>query len=358
LACGPVTIAIDSNDPGAADWLTEVLAPSFGPTGEAPAACLRISSSAHAYAELSERCPADAADRPCFAFDQRVFSRPAWSEGGRVVLADTERSYFLVVTPSATEIVGDPGSLRWRIGSMWAMHEIAATRLRRTQLDLHAAAVESGGKTLLISGPKGAGKTTLFLYLLRSGLYRAMANDRVFVGSDRQSLIVVGIPTAVRIRPATVDDFAELRRGLPGVERPYLHTLEELAAATDEPQPAPRELMLSPAQVVHQLRVGAVGAAPLAAIIFPRIVADLDGWRLERLTTEQVDAAVSTNLYGGTREQVSTVFANFESSESQPERSLIGAIATTVPGYRLDLGRCDYTDASLAKRLGEIVHDS
>jgi hypothetical protein len=355
-SCGPVTISLDSNDALAADWLSEVLEPWFRPTLEAPDWRLRVSSSAPAYAELKGRLTAGAGRRACFGFDQRALSLPAWSSGGRVVLADMERSCFLVVAPSETEIVGDPCTRRWRIMAMWAMHEIAATRLRRTQLDLHAAAVETGGRTLLVSGPKGAGKTTLFLHLLCSGRFRAIANDRVFVGAVGKSFVALGIPTAVRIRPPTVDEFPEVRRGLPDVERPYLYTLEELDAATVEPRPGPEDLLLSPAQVLHQLRVEAVGSAPLTAVVFPRIEADVDGWALERLAPEQVEAAVWTNLYGGSREHGSTVFEDLDGGTTGPSRSLIGAISETVPGYRLDLGRRAYADLDLARRLGEIVH--
>jgi hypothetical protein len=353
---GPVTIALASTDAGAADWLAEVLEPWFKPTLGAAQWHVRLSSSPAAHAELRARRPAAAPRRACFAFDQSMLSLPAWRAGERVILDDAERSCFLAVAPSQLEIYADPSTRRWRMTSMWALHEIAATRLRRTQLDLHAATVEAAGRALLISGPKGAGKTTLFLHLLRSGHHRPIANDRAFVGEAATSFLVRGVPTAVKIRAPTMAEFPEVGRGLPGVERPYLYTLGELAAATEAPRSAPDELTLSPAQLLHQFGVQAVDAAPLGAVVFPHVRVDADGWALERLDTQQVDAALWANLYGSPVDRAAaTIFEDVEGGPTPPSRQMAQALSAAAPGYRLVLGRDAYADPELAVRLRQIV---
>jgi hypothetical protein len=361
LAYGSVTIALSSGEAAAAAWLVEVLRPCFAP-GEGAASPLadwhvRVSSSGDAYADWRARSRPEAAPRACFALDQEVLALPAWPTDEGVVVADVERSCFLRVGPGRVDLIGDPGTRRWRFTAMWVCHEIAATRLRRTQLDVHAASVEAAGRAILIVGPKGAGKTTLALHLLRSGPWRMMANDRAFVGRDGGTIVVRGMPTAVKVRPPTLAEFPELRRGLPPVERPYLHTLDELAAAkAGAASPEVVEFALSPAQLAHQLGVERCGAAPLGAIVFPDVRADMAGWRAERLTSDEVGRRLFANLYGGAfAGRGATVFEAVDGGRSAPSPALADALARAVPGYRLGLGRGVYAEPGFAGRLREVL---
>jgi hypothetical protein len=354
--CGTIALAVDSDDGDALQWIAEALEPWFPSTTEEPHWRIRITSTAQAFASCVSRYGGEGVRRPCFAFDQRVLSLPTWSSKDRVVIADAERSCFLTVGPGELEVLGDPRTRRWRMTSLWALHEIVATRLRSTHLELHAASVEAGGRALLLSGHKEAGKTTLSLHLLRSGFFRAIGNDRAFVGRAGAAFEVVGMPTVVRIRPPTVALFPELQRGLPPVERPYLHTIGELATAADVSRPDDQDLMLSAAQILRQLGVGAVGAAPLGAVVFPEVRAGADGWALERLAPNEVDASLWRNLYGNPLERdVGTIFTQIESSPTVPLRDVAASIAATVPGFRLVLGRGAYGGVELARRLAELA---
>ncbi len=357
LAIGPITIALTSNDGPAADWLVECLAPCFTPQRQAADWLVKLSRSAETYAQLSHRRPLDAAPRACFALDQEVISLPSWSSGGSVIVADLERSCFLIVAPFQVEVVGDPGTRRWRFTSMWVFHEIAASRLRRTQLDIHAAAVEAAGRAILIVGPKQAGKTTLSLYLLRTGHCRMIANDRVFAGGAATPVAVRGVPTAVKIRPPTLAAFPELRRGLPNVERPYLYTLDDLAkTATREELAESAEFALSPAQLAHQLQVERLDSAPLGAIVFPWIRTDVDGWGIERLDPKEVSAGIWANLYGSrSGRRTPTLFEDLGGGPSVPSRSLADGLSEAAPGYRIVLGRGAYGEPDFARRLLEIL---
>ena len=166
LAFGPVAVALATADAAAAEWLGEVVSPWFAATRTRPDWHVTVTSGAAAYAALRSPRPRAAAARACFAHDTRVVALPAWPSGaGAVALADDTRGCVLVVAPARVELVGDPATRRWRMPALWALHEIAAARLRRTHLDVHAAAVEAGGRGVLVVGPKGAGKTTLSLHL-------------------------------------------------------------------------------------------------------------------------------------------------------------------------------------------------
>ena len=355
---GSIVMALTSNDSAAAEWLAEFLEPWFTPSLQAAEWRVRLSLSRDAYAELKDRCPVDAVPRPCFTRDRQTLSLPAWPADGRVAVADAERSCFLIASPSEVDIVADPDTQRWRFPLMWVFREIAATRARQTQLELHAAAVEAAGRAILISGPKWAGKTTLCIHLLRSGQCRLIANDRVFAGGAVTSGFAVrGVPTAVKLRPDTVAQFPELRRGLPRVPRLYLHTLAELAqlnAAEEVPEAA--ELTLSPAQLAHQLHVEALGSAPLGAIVFPELRPDVESWAVERMTPTDVSAQIWANLYGGQPgRRAPTLFEDFDGGASFPSRSLADALSQVVPGYRVILGRHAYAEPKGACRLLETL---
>jgi hypothetical protein len=360
LAFGPIAVALDSNDAAAADWLEEFLEPWFTPTPRIGEWRVRLLSSRDAYAELNDRCPADAALRPCFALDQRTLSLPAWRTGERVTVADAERCCVLIASPFELDIIADPGTRRWRFTSMWVLREIASTRLRRTELEIHAAAVETGGRAILISGPKGAGKTTLSIHLLRSGQCRLIANDRVFAGGAAASFAVRGVPTAVRIRTATAAQFPELCRGLPRVARPYLHTRDELTQVIgSDALPESAELGLTLAQLAHQLQVDLMAAAPLGAIVFPEIRADVQGWNVEPLAPKDVSARIWANLFGEQpTERPPTLFEELDGGPCVPSRHLADALSEAAPGYRIVLGRNAYVERESAARLLEILSAS
>jgi hypothetical protein len=355
LAYGSVTIALCSSDPTVLEWLMEVLEPCFTATTSTPRPdwCVRISAVHDAFVDLSAWPPREAAPRACFALDQEVLSFPTWPVGDAVAVADVERSCLLTLTPRRVELLGDARTRRWRFTAMWVCHEIAATRLRGTHLDVHAASVEAAGQAVLIVGPKGAGKTTLSLHLLRSGGWRMMANDRAFVGREEASVVGRGLPTAVKVRPPTLAEFPELRRGLPSVDRPYLHTLDELAKVdVGIAAPETSEFALSPAQLAHQLRVERHGAAPLGAILFPEVRADMTGWAADRLPRDEVARRLLTNLYGGPPgRRGATVFEDFDGDRNFPGRAVADEIVQAIPGYRLTMSPRAYAEPGFGERF-------
>src|SRR5215472_2338854 len=178
LAFGPITFALAADDAAVVDWLTEYLGPWFAPTRAAGEVQITVSSARQAFAELARRRPLDAPLRPCFAHDQQVIALPAWRTTEGIVAADLRRSCFVIFSRLRIGIIGDPTTRRWRFTLQSVLHEVAAARMRRTELDLHAAAVEAGGKAIVIVGPKRAGKTTLAFHLMRSARCRWIANDR------------------------------------------------------------------------------------------------------------------------------------------------------------------------------------
>ena len=68
---------------------------------------------------------------------------------------------------------------------------------------MHAAACERSGHGILILGEKGAGKTTLLNYFLDKGS-DYVANDRVFLISDKDKIYIEGFPIPMRVSKETM----------------------------------------------------------------------------------------------------------------------------------------------------------
>lgn len=357
---GAVRISVSADDPAAATWLDEFVTPSFSVTSMAADWRLHLSTAATVRADLHAPRWADAAPRACFALDTSVLSLPAARGDGPLDVADVERSCVLHLTPYAVELVGDPTTRRWRFTALMVLLEIAATRMRRGSLDLHAAGVAMGGRGLAILGPKGAGKTTLSIYLLRAAAAAAMANDRVFAAALDGDIVVHGVPTAVKIRQPTVQLFPALVDRLPDVERPYLYGLDELPrAAAGAATAGADDLALSPPQLRRQLDAAPCATAPLAAILVPRVRDDLEGWNVERIDPHDLPAILRANLYGSaTADRAATLFEEMDGGRVPPSSPLIAQLARRVPGYRVELGPRAYADTGLAARLDAIARET
>jgi hypothetical protein len=357
LACAETVLALRSDDRAAADWLAEFLQPWFTPSAERPEWSLTVSASADRRRELLARRPPDPARRPCFALDRELVSLPSWYASGGVAVDDAERSCLFLSAPARVDVLPERTTRRWRFTLQWICHEIAATRLRRTALDLHAAAVETDGKGIAIVGPKGAGKTTLSFHLLRSGRCRWVANDRAFARREPTGFQVRGMPTPVKVLAPTLLAFPELRRGLRPIERPYLHSVAEaFAEGAPDDLGARGEFALSPAQVAHALRVTARAVAPLAAIVFPELRGDLAGFTTERLRPGEVAARLESNVYGRPSGRTeATLFEEHDGGRAASPCERADRLSEEVPAYRVALGPDAYAVPGFAARFLESI---
>ena len=348
LAFADVVIEVVSSDGAALEWLVEFLDPWWLPTGGAADWRVRVDVSASAYRAATEARPARTVLRECFLFDQQVLTLPAWDGREQTTVDDAERSLYFSVSSRAVDVVADPSTKRWRFPLVWILTEIAATRLRRRGLDLHAAAVDAGDYAVVIAGPKLSGKTSLALYLLsRSG--RWVGNDRVLLGGLDTTPSVRGVPSAVKIRPETVARFPALGE-LAAVHRPYLLSEAEIAVAKlATGVDVDADLALTPAQLSSRLGVGRVAEAPLGAFVFPQVRADVRGWDAQLLSADEVIAGLTDSVYGGRRAPgTTTLFEALEGGAHTPAIEQIAIAAGAAPGYRVLLGADVYDDDGLA----------
>jgi hypothetical protein len=283
-----------------------------------------------------------------------MYTLPVLDTERGLLAFDSLRGCVIEVRPSKVEVVGDPSRRRWRFNLVLLIHEIVATGLRRGgALEVHAAGVEAGGRAILLIGPKGAGKTTLSFHLLRDGLVRWLANDRVFAAPADGEVGVLGVPTALKVRPATATEFPELRDGLPAIERPYLYGSEEAMPAPEAEPRESEELLMSPPQVAARLGAERLAAAPLGVLVFPEVDTSARGWSVEPLSAAEAEAAIWRNLFGdaGRRPRPATVFEALTGGRSEPDPAAAGAMAAVAPAFAVTLGRGAYEDAAFAERF-------
>jgi hypothetical protein len=270
-----------------------------------------------------------------------------------VVLEDERYASWLEVGSAGTRVVALPETRAPRVALMRVVREIA-TACRKGEpaaLAVHAAGFSMAGRTVLVLGPKTSGKTTLLLHVLATGAARLLANDRVrvdWVGAEAAPR-AVGVPTFVRVRPATLAIFPELARGLPAGLRALLYTFRELAAlragdASDLPPRADGHLVLTPAQLCRQVGARPARGGPLAAVLLlERAPGETEPeWRLEPLGRDEACAALLANRYGlAARAESPTVFAERlgAAAPSEPvEAELARRVAERVPVLRCRVG--------------------
>ncbi len=350
LSFGPgAGVTLSSNDAAAVTWILDYFGPALTCSAAGGGPGVEVLSSAEAHAELRAEQPDDTTPSPFFAFDQSLYELPAWQRGELLLGVDERRSCVLGVGPSGTVLTADPASVRWRFTLALLVQELIATQLRRSLLELHAAAVEAAGRSIVFLGPKRAGKTTLSFHLLRAGC-ASIANDRVFAGVGEEGTRTWGMPSALKVRPATDLEFPELRAGLPDIDRPFLYTAGELSDPPNARPPQSEELMVGPGQLATLLGSSRVGSAPLGSLVFPEVDPGARGWTVEPLSPREVGARVWANLFGnGARPRRATVFEQAGAGRGTPPGELADQIAAAAPGFRAVLGRGAYGEDDFAR---------
>ena len=209
------------------------------------------------YRQALDRGPADGTVEP-FAFDAKVVGLPRWrTEAADIGLFEAARGILFEVAYAARAVtlLTEPGNADGRIALMRVVRELAMNRAqRRGGLLLHAAAMGVGDRAIVITGPKGAGKTSLLIHVLRARSARYVSNDRVVLPAAEGRPPALGVPTIVALRRGTLDLFPSLAARTANSGYAYRLTLEEALAAgpraAESPgqagQPEPRTVLPAP----------------------------------------------------------------------------------------------------------------
>jgi hypothetical protein len=302
LAFGGLRVLAEAA-PGHLEWLEEFLGPAFE-RADGHEAHWRVSlvEDRERYRQALDRGAADGT-LEAFAFDAKVVGLARWCTGSADIgLFDAERGLLFEVTYASrtVTVLTEPGNAHDRVALMRVVRELVTNRAqRRGGLLLHAAAMAVGDRGIVITGPKGAGKTSLLIHALRARSARYVSNDRVVVPDANGQPSAGGVPTIVSLRRGMLDLFPSVATRAAASGYAYNLTLEEARAAGPRAaDPRGKPDSLSPAQLCRLLDVRPLACSEIAAIVFPRITGESGTFALRRLTEAEVVEEIPDMLFG------------------------------------------------------------
>ncbi len=344
-------------------WLEEFLCPHFQGDEEARPAAVGVTllEDDAAYAGLERGGPReDGKHIDCFALDSEVIRLPLWNRGTGVAVFDRDyRAFYRRDAKGDVAIVTSADNRAIRTPLMRVVRELAMNHCHaRGGLFLHAAAVSAAGRGLILTGRKAAGKTTLLLYLLRTGAVQYVANDRVLIPNAQVSATMFGLPSVATIRQPTLTLLEGLGdRLLASGFRQQL----TLAEARQQPSGSVRSWKdgrygMTPAQLCALVDAAAEASATASAIVFPHVTDRPGRVELRRLSLAEATERLPASLLGaGTWRKSSDFFCTPMDQVVAPDEavlaSLCAALASRVPAFECRLGLDAYVDARGARQL-------
>jgi hypothetical protein len=194
------SVAVDAPAPDLR-WLEAFLAPAFNLEGNAsdPIARVRLVDTPAASAPART-----GAGRVAFVLDRRPVRLSESAAADALIYADPGLQVTYSVRDRGRDVVVHRGPHEdlTRIALMRVVRECAHNALvEEGGVVIHAAAFAGARGAVLVTAPKGVGKTTLLAWLLSHAGVSYLANDRV--GIIPNQLEALAIPTIVAVRSGT-----------------------------------------------------------------------------------------------------------------------------------------------------------
>jgi len=139
---------------------------------------------------------------------------------GEVVYSD-DGDWLFITTGERVRVLAEIGRGEVRVSfvasgaAMWLVsHPIVTICLiellkRRGLFNVHAAGLSSGGRSVLIPGPSGVGKSTISFAMIRAG-FDFIADDMVFLHKTKEGMAVLAFPDTLDFNDSTALMFSEL----------------------------------------------------------------------------------------------------------------------------------------------------
>jgi hypothetical protein len=353
-----IAIGVQAADAHQLRWLTEFLGPHFAPrpTAVPPVCHVEVVEDAHRYA-AALAAGAGAGSVEAFAQDAGPVALPRW-RGAPTRLFDGRRRLFyeIAASPLTVAIVSAPANREVRSALFGVLREVATNHAQRAgDVLLHASAFAIDGRGVVVAGPKKAGKTTLLVHALRAGSREYVANDRLLVAPG-PSPRALGVPTVVRLRRGTLEQFPAVAEGLAASAHDHRWLPEE---APDRADPTPASpsgaRRVGHAQLCRVLGVRSRAECEVAALVFPRITQAPGGFAVRRLAPAAVSAALEGALFGARAGRSTSAAFVLPDDPPPPDRAVIAArcrtLADRVPGFECQLGVHAYDSPGAADDL-------
>ncbi|MCC7010260.1 MAG: hypothetical protein IT184_15745 [Acidobacteria bacterium] len=288
-----LTIGIEA-DADEHTWLEEFLTPAFA-VADVPMQAVDVRVG------LDPIAPPTAGDRDsdtCVAFaqDSSPLELPVRRTSRGLAVHDaTDGIVYAVEDDGRSTRVGVYGDrLQARAHVLRVVREYAHNHsIARGAVVLHAAAIVTRGRAVLIAGPKHSGKTTTMLRLLEQTGVGFLSNDRVVVrhGTPPAALAV---PTVVAIRSGSRELLPSIAARLAHCGDLLQHREARLAAGPRPPRTWQDAWHISPPQLCAALPCASEACAPVGAVVFPN--ADRESAFVDRLDDERAATAIDGAL--------------------------------------------------------------
>jgi len=311
-----VQIAVHSNEAAPLRWLAEFLAPHLvAETAGSPRREVSLIIDPQRYVRLLAK-PGGRCERQidCFTVDGEFERLALWRDDpdGRLLHDARAQSFVWISTGHGTiDIITRIDHARMRVSLMRVVRELAMLQaLHRGDLFIHGAAAACRGRAVIIAGQKRSGKTTMLLGLLRRAHVQYLSNDRLMVDPAADPPLVRGVPTIVKVRAESLRLLPSLTEPALGHPRRHYLTMQECASGSTLIEPPTRQPpSMSPAQFCRWLGVQPLAAAPLGALVFPRVDPTVERFVLRELGASEAADRIHASLFSaGPRGPVSEAF--------------------------------------------------
>ena len=245
-------------------WLREFFGAAYGsPTEER----LRVGIALASGLDLSTA--AAPRSRLAFALDSGPVRLPVFPRADGERLIDAEAMVAFDVGPGRCDTTVRYGASRFaaRVRLMRVVREYFHNHaLQNGHLLLHAAAVVYKGRSLVIAGRKGSGKTTMILQLLAEPGTAFLSNDRVLVEIGRTPN-AVAVPTVIALREGTLKLIPAVTARLASLGDFRAHQDQRAAGGPAPAVVAGDVTRINAQQLCETVDRPSVSSAPLGAVI-------------------------------------------------------------------------------------------
>ena len=329
-------VAVRSAVPGVLPWLREFLVPGFATLEDRSDRDMPL---VRILADQAAPMPWPLEPVPWVALDAGIDYAPGARVGHGIAVQSDHWRTRQDVHAGGVDIAGQQGDARLGLAAMRTVRELALVQsLRPGDVELHAACVQTEGRTIVLAGPKRAGKTTLVSRLASVGA-GIVANDRVILRPSGPGWEVMGVPSIVSVRRGTLRLLPDLFTTVPRAAHCVDLTLADAKRASLQYGTHRRgPLVLSPAQHAEQAGGRRVVGGSLAAIVVVSYESTLPDFSLEPMSMAQARDALPDVLFGAADALPSPTVLGQRFGRRDRAGNEGGAVAAGAAWWRLQVG--------------------